>query len=365
MRIFGSTGLLVVAMIAACAPLAGTQAPGVPLTDRSGLSPHERRLLADHPEADYLRGVCYGAANPTAAQAEAKADVARQIDANVTSEIRVSSSSHNGQDFEDILSRVAETAHFERAELIEVLRDSVTCAAGGPSAGPGAGCRALAVLSRDRAVADLSPKAETASRELAVAVDAALAAQNDLPRFTAAFREAERLFLAATPLRHQIATIGRRPIPAGTATDDTRFARLLEARVGVLSAQRVVVDTRDVTPADLGQALGTAVAGALTDLGLSATTGQGCPGTLRVRLTGTAACAYRFVAHQCDLQAEGVLEACPSGRELGRANLAHPSFQGEHQRDVNAARAALAKSLGRGEVAAKLREGWANAVPVR
>ena len=327
---------------------------------RLGLSERERHLLAAFPEDRFLRGICYQAADPAAAKAEARADVARQIDAAVSSELRIESSSHASQDLEVILSKVAETARFEHAELIDVPPESVAC--------EGKACRAMAVLDRTRATAALRPLVLAASRELEAAASRAADAKNDLPAFAAAYRDADRLFRAAKPLRHQVAVIERgagaaEGVGAPEEPDDARMAGLLEARVHLLASQRATVDAGAVQPSADGGTLATAVAGALTDLGVATSTGTGCAGTLRVRLTGGASCAYRFVAHQCTLQVEAILESCPAGRELARARLDDPSFAGAHSRDANAARAAMMANVTREGIANRLREGWSNVLP--
>ena len=216
-------------------------------------------------------------------------------------------------------------------------------------------------------MAYLRPLADRASQDLDATVARALAAMGDLPAFTAAFREAEDLYRKATPLTYQMRAIGGQA-EAGTQ-DDARYAQLLSARQDLLSGQRVVVSANDLGAPDLRAPLAAALAGALSDLGVPASTGAGCNGTLRLRVTGGVTCQRKFGFQSCALDAHASLSSCPDDRELARARLEDPTdataFTGADSRSPERATANIAGALAPATLARVLRAGLGHALPLR
>lgn len=281
-------------------------------------------LARKYPTRRYVVGQGFSTAGAAAAEAEAKARVAESLQSEIQTLLRVESSDSSTSAGSVATSRVEQVSRFEHAEWIRIAPGSTVCNR--------QGCRAVALLDREEAMRNLMGEYGLESAPMRAAARRALA-EADVGAFTAAFREAERSFQ-----RVRLCSIQARCItgsePDAYRSDRGTWQEVLAARDRILGGIRVTVVTGRVTPPEADERVVNALAGALTRLGVAASTGNTCSRGYELVPETEFSCRGGYFGPVCGMVIRGSLRSCGEGPsmlvDLSEARLsgAHPSSEG-------------------------------------
>jgi len=265
-----------------------------------------------YPTDRYLVGRGQSERGPAEAASQAAADIANQIRSTLRSLLVSKVGKNASGEYETTEQVVVQEGEFEHAELIRQDRSQ--------AAFRGGYYYATAVLDRREAADVLSTDfAHTSEdlRRLARSANESLGVPTDFARH---FREAKYAFDRALglALRIQILTGAT---PAAMAEEENVFAGLLDKREKVLGRLRLVVVPDSSVDPNVWEAIGNALAGAFTQLGLSSTTGVRCVGDLGLLVKASTACSRSYLGPRCTVEASAVLVFCNKNIEIAPIDL--------------------------------------------
>ncbi len=317
-----------------------------------GEAPRPEPWKARHPASRFITADGFSDEGPDAAEAEARAGVARQIDSSIEATLTVRTGETDGRPSHDIESVTREKARFDRGELIKVVREATHC--------EGRRCQAFAALDRDE-VEDLLGREYVAGHAAFTTAAGAAEGAAGLADFTVRFRQAETAFDALEPRGRQIEGVtGRAYGPY--ATDRERRDALRARRARMLADLRVTLRLDAAADEAWREPLAGALVGAFRDAGLLAAPGDTCAAGVEFRPAAKVACGLGPLGPSCELQIDGELRDCAAHAGLGtlRARVV-----GAHPRSEDDARRQLLDRLAGGALAAALRQQIGDVLPTR
>jgi len=330
-----------VALLAACA--------GATVQNNAATS-----IASRFPESGYILGRGESREGRTSAEANARARISEQIDLAVQVEIRDRQQHEGGRDYQSVLVEVSQSSRFQRAELMRIVPESITC--------HGPRCEVLAVLDRGDAIAALTGAYERAATAFREAANQAMRTPSIAP-FSARLRDADSAFRSLAPLAFQMRAIGRRD-PPGFAEDEGRMRSLVAERVRRLSAVRITVVPHDVPQGDWSS-LGGAIVDAFGVIGVAASTGIDCTSGLAFVVEAPIECSASYLGPKCTIDLRGVLSDCTTRAELAPVDFSAAKLTGAHSREETLARRDAVHKVTAGALAPVLRARVMSVLPVQ
>lgn len=326
-----------------------------------------------YPSDRYLIGTGGGATDEEATGA-ARAELASQISAQLSSELTISASqAEDGEERQQVTQDLRVSSSFVHAELMRPLKACARCSDGA--------CEATVTLDRDEAasrmIKELGPDVERLRSALQD-----LTLTSSLIAFTPAWHVARGAYERLRPQLNQLEVIGR--VPRALADVDASIKRAQEVKASRLQRLSVLVKSLSARSADhaplpptqltpLDAALRERFNAAIEQVGLKPLGQASCPtSTLEevvvIEPRATLSCALGFVGPQCSLALSVELSLCPSEadperRSIGAAEWSELKLVGVHPQDEAEAMKRLVTSITRKELTPQLARSLSPFVP--
>lgn len=251
--------------------------------------------------------------------------------------------------------KVTVDAHFSHAEMIRIDTTS--------GAKVGQLYYAFAYLPRRDVFNVLSNEYESEAVKFRRAVQSIAGQEADLPAYTAAFRQAYRIFSKLAAKSFELLAVTQRQHPP-FQKDTALFQRMEQNRISLLRTLKLTVRIQNTNHDDAREVILMALTGALTRLGLEATPGVCSPQKYELRIQADVNCKRGSFGPQCALDMDGALVHCSSGNVLAQAELSDPAFKGLHTKDKNRALTQLYNSITANELTPLLQKALAGVLPI-
>lgn len=322
---------------------------------RQALPQGHRQLRRSYPGDSYLVGTGE-AATRSEAEARARADVAKQIDSDVSSELIIVAQKHGDEEFDDLIEKIRETSRFAYGAIIKIDRKQGACRA--------EGCHAVAVLERAKAKEFLNREYTRLSDIFRANAANATKTRDDPVSFAGRLADARDVYADLSPLALQTRVVAGQD-PARYLEDERALLDLLQIRREVVAGLRVTIVRRKVEPVELWNPLGNALVSAFTKLGINIATGKRCARGLRFDVDASISCAPGYFGPRCDMSLSGTLRRCKGGSEIAPVDLSATNVSGAHPRSEAVATKQVFEKLGSSDLSPVLREQLGGVLPVR
>ena len=312
-----------------------------------------------HPQRSYI--VTHGEGRTLReARQRASAELARQLSAEVRSEVLVKGVGQNGDTTEQVTEHIEVATHFTHGELIKPVAKCEVCLSDL--------CKTTVALSRDQAarrlIRDLGPSVQT----LQVTTQD-LNMQSSLLRFTQAWYQAQATYLHMKPILNQLRVLGRMSPELARSDqimkDASQKVALRHERLWIAVAPLHLKSSP--VPKGILEAVDGQLSRALSSLKLKRLGQTECPqkvvdnptdvpiDVMKITPQGYVKCSLGLIGPQCRLVLGVVVELCPN-KELTQVEWSDLKLVSVHPRDPQRALSKLNQSIIHSDLAGVLKQ---------